>query len=197
MRIITGQFKGCRLGSFSSKTIRPMTDRVKVAVFDILNSYISFSSQRVLDLFSGTGNLAFESLSRGAREVILVDSGRSFLSIIDKNIQLLKISKGVKIYHRDVFRFLSFYGKHTKTSQSRVNPLSFGLIFADPPFSKHWGLKILDYLSRSKVMHNNTLLVLETSTQEKTFTSHSFWHLFFEKKFRDKKVLFYRWEGFK
>ena len=190
MRIIAGRFKGRRLCTFTGRHIRPMTARVKTSVFDVLSSRISFSSHKILDLFSGTGSLAFESLSRGAKEAHLVDSGRQFISVVEKNVQLLKIDKEVVIYHRDVFRFLS----------SRVvtgrRSIEFGLIFADPPFNKEWGLKVLSYLRRFTAIQAGAICVLEISIQESSPPSTDSYHLFTERKFGDKKVLFYQWKGF-
>lgn len=191
MKIIAGRFKGRHLCTFTGSHIRPMTARVKTSVFDVLSSRISFSSYKVLDLFSGTGNLAFEALSRGAKEVHLVDSGRSFISIVKKNIQILKINKGVNIYHQDVFRFLS----STAVAIENENTNGFGLIFADPPFSKKWGLKILSHLKQFSYIQAGAICVLEISIHESSPPSTGNYHLFTERKFSDKKVLFYQWKG--
>lgn len=188
MKILAGQFKGQKLCSFTSKRIRPMTARVKTSVFDVLNTYINFSTQTVLDLFSGTGNLAFEALSRGAKKAYLVDSGRSFISLARKNAHLLKINKKIVIYSQDVFYFLS--KKNIKDTNE------FSLIFADPPFSKKWGTKILNYIENFKAAKNDAIFVLEISSKEDSPPSTKHYHLFTEKQFSDKKVLFYERRGF-
>jgi len=181
MRIIAGRFKGHRLCSFSADFIRPMTDRVKTSVFDTLYSSGGEPENRcVLDLFSGTGSLALEALSRGAKEVHLVDSSKKAIQIIRKNCQLLKIKSSVKIYQKDVFRFLSAYkGK------------SFELVFADPPFKKKWGKRILEFFISSQVAVDNTILVLEVSSQEDLPEKGDGYYLFAKKKFGDKQVLFF------
>ena len=182
MRIITGRFKGRHLCSFSADFIRPMTDRVKTVVFDTLYSAgLNFVDSRVLDLFSGTGNLALEALSRGAKEAYLVDSSKKSIQIIRKNCQLLDVHSNIRIYHKDVFHFLDSYKGD-----------SFELVFADPPFKKKLGKKTLDKLSLSKVGRVSTFLVLETSVQEEFLEKAGSYQLFTKKKFGDKQVLFYR-----
>ena len=182
MRIITGRFKGRHLCSFSADFIRPMTDRVKTVVFDTLySSGSNFIGSRVLDLFSGTGNLALEALSRGAKEAYLVDSNKKAIQIIRKNCQLLDIHSNIRVYHKDVFRFLDSYkGK------------SFELVFADPPFRKKLAERILESFTRSKKGGINTILVLEISIQENFLEKTDSYQLFTKKKFGDKQVLFYR-----
>ena len=192
MRIISGCYKGRRLCSFSADFIRPMTDRVKTSVFNILCSKLGgMEGQKVLDLFSGTGNLALEALSRGAGEISMVDSHKKAIQIIRENYQLLKHADPlgqVNIYQKDVFRFLSAYeGK------------AFDLIFADPPFKKHYGEKILRACAFSNAVGQSTTLVLEISAQEKTPKKtpkktpgkNKGYTLDTVKKYGDKKVLFY------
>ena len=106
MRIIAGCFKGHQLCSFSADFIRPMTGRVKTSVFNTLHSRgRGPEGSRVLDLFSGTGSLALESLSRGAKEAYVVDKSPKAVKIIKKNSRILKIQSNIKIYKKDVFRF--------------------------------------------------------------------------------------------
>ncbi len=182
MRIIAGRFKGQKLCSFSANFIRPMTDRVRTSLFDTLNSSgLSPLGKRVLDLFSGTGSLAFEALSRGAREVVLVEESRKAIHIIKKNQIKLKIHSGLKVYHKDVFRFLSSY---------QGQP--FDLIFADPPFKKQYGEKVLSASVSSSAVTKGTMLFLELSLQEDPPEKSSFYKLTNTKKFGDKKILFHQ-----
>ncbi|MDE0518775.1 MAG: 16S rRNA (guanine(966)-N(2))-methyltransferase RsmD [Bdellovibrionales bacterium] len=181
MKITAGQFKGHRLCSFSADFIRPMTSRVKSSVFNTLYSYgWDPSESRVLDLFSGTGNLALETLSRGARDVHLVESHKKALQIIKKNCRILKNPRGIKIHNKNVFSFLSSYRGE-----------SFDLIFADPPFQKRWGGRILEALILSKTAGEHSLLVLEISSQESIPEESGSHRLKICKKFGDKRVLFY------
>ena len=214
VRIISGYYKGLRLCSFSADFIRPMTDRVKTSVFNVLYSECGgVDGKKVLDLFSGTGSLGLEALSRGAREVYMVESHKKAIQIIKKNLALLsktathfraggnpdhpsRLSSenlkqkntlstapclgNLKIYQKNVFRFLSSY---------KGSP--FDLIFADPPFKKHYGERTLKALVSSKARGRGTMIVLEISVQEKTPEETDFYHLKVKKNFGDKQTLFY------
>ena len=184
MRIIAGRFKGQKLSAFSADFIRPMTDRVKTSLFDTLVSseYLT-ENTRVLDLFSGTGNLAFEALSRGAKEVCLVEKHKKAIYIIRKNKALMDstfLSCKVKIYHQDVFRFLSSYKDHP-----------FDLVLADPPFKKQYGHKILFACANSLAITKDTKLFMELSKQEPLPEESTHYKLISQKKFGDKSLLFY------
>ena len=179
MRIISGRLKSRRLCSFSTDLIRPMTDRVKTSVFNTLSSHIDWGSQYVLDLFAGTGNLAFESLSRGVLEASLVDSHKKSIQIIRNNQRLLNIQWGCHVYQKDVFHFISTYkGK------------PFSLIFADPPFAKNYSQQIIDKLENSQAVKKGSFLVLEMSCHENIPVT-KLCQLFTQKEFSDKRVLFY------
>jgi 16S rRNA (guanine966-N2)-methyltransferase len=121
MRIIGGSLKGLRLNPPKNLPVRPTTDMAKEALFNILQNQIEFEGIKVLDLFSGTGNISMEFASRGAEQVISVD----------RNIQCVHYLKDTSRQHRltnitafkdDVFKYLQL-----ETQQ-------FDLIFADPPY---------------------------------------------------------------
>ena len=90
MRIISGKFKGKKLTSFKGQRIRPTSDRVREAIFDILT--IGWEGKDVLDFFAGTGGLGIETLSRGARRVLFVDNHSQSVLVLEKNISAVKLS---------------------------------------------------------------------------------------------------------
>ena len=100
MRIIAGRFRGHQLVSFNADHIRPTTDRVKESIFNKLQNDVP--GGRVLDLFSGTGNLAIESLSRGAESVVAVEMSKKSLAIIRKNLEKLGIKGEIQVVGDDV-----------------------------------------------------------------------------------------------
>src|SRR5437870_2154456 len=107
MRIIAGKFKGRKLVSFDEEHIRPTTDRVKESIFNILAPYLD--GAKVLDLYSGTGNLSFESLSRGAFSVTAVEVSKRSIQIIYRNQELLKVGDELTVVKGDAVDYLKKY----------------------------------------------------------------------------------------
>ena len=158
MRIIAGEYKAKRLNSPKTDKTRPTLDRVKEALFSIIDGYIRGAS--VLDLFSGTGNLAIESLSRGANFAWLNDDKNLAISTIVSNIQLTKYQNYVKITKKDYMKCLSQIIKEDK---------SFDIIFLDPPYESEFGIKSLKFISdnKGKILNEDGIIIYET---DKNFT---------------------------
>ena len=180
MRIISGSLKGVRLTGFKKNSfLRPMTDRVKESVFNILAP--QFNQQVLfLDLFSGTGNLALEALSRGASKAHAVESHYHSIAIINKNRNLLKNPKRLIIHKKDVFSFIQ---------SSKEGP--FHIIIADPPFALKAGEKILKNLVKSSLYIVGSVVVIETGRGEELEENYSCFYLFSKKSFSDKTIWFY------
>ena len=122
MRIITGIYKGRHFDIPRSFKARPTTDFAKENIFNVLNGYIDFEESTALDLFSGTGSISLELLSRGCRQVVSVESDRDHYAFIRKCMATLDTDKSVVI-RGDVFKFV-------KTCHQQ-----FDFIFADPPYA--------------------------------------------------------------
>ena len=122
MRIITGQFKGRHFDIPCTFKARPTTDFAKENIFNVLNGYIDFDGITVLDLFSGTGSISLELISRGCKEVVSVEKDRDHARFIAECMRKIKVESNILI-RGDVFRFL-------KTCHQK-----FDLIFADPPYA--------------------------------------------------------------
>ena len=179
MRIISGYLKGRKLAEFTAPHIRPMTDRVKESIFNTLQPCLS-TQTRFLDLFSGTGNLSLEALSRGARMALAVECELESIRIIEKNQKMLKQPRNLIIKRQDVFSFIQAY---------RGEP--FDIIIADPPFDQMLGDRILTTLLKSHLYKKETLILIETSFQEQLSEQVENFKLFSKKNFGDKKVWFY------
>jgi len=134
MRIIAGRFGGKKLVSPQDNSIRPTSERVRGALFNILASRLGmdFSSIRVLDLFAGTGAFGFEAISRGANEAVFVDSGVQARGLIREHIEMLGLAAQARLLRRDA----TSLGHLT-----RMDP--FNLVFCDPPYGQHLGEKAL------------------------------------------------------
>lgn len=154
MRIIGGKFKGHPLVSFKADHIRPTTDRVKESLFNIWQGEVE--ETRVLDLFSGTGSLGLEALSRGAREVLFIESHRASVEIIRRNLKQLKVDSGVRILPLDVLTFLRKFAEEP-----------FDLILIDPPFTQKMAHEVMETLAASKAFHAGTQIAIESSSQER------------------------------
>lgn len=151
MRVIAGQWKSKRLLSPEGKRTRPTLDRVKEAMFSMISRDIPGAT--VLDLFSGTGNLSIESLSRGANFCYVNDIDNDALKTIFSNIKLTNYEKYAKISKKD-------YGRCIKGLESEN--VSVDIVFLDPPFTAKYETKCLDILSKSSIIDTNTKIILET-----------------------------------
>lgn len=120
MRVIAGIAKGRRLQSVPGDVTRPITDRVKEALFNILGDFVV--GARVLDLFAGTGAVGIEALSRGAAEAVFIDKSSAALRIVRANLQHSRLADRAIVLRADAFKYLS-------------SPIEspFDLIYVAPP----------------------------------------------------------------
>ncbi len=181
MRIISGKYKGRNLVSFQADHIRPTTDRVKESIFNILQSY--FEDAKVLDLFSGTGNLAIEALSRGAKSVLSVELNAKSIQIMERNKDLLKIEDEWQWRKSDVLKFIK---------QSSGN--NFDIIMIDPPFTEKMAHDCLELLKDSDLWRPDTLIFIEASKQERLESQYGKLKQYDLRNFGDKRVGFYKYE---
>ena len=153
MRIIAGKYKAKRLNSPKTDLTRPTLDRVKEALFSIIDSYIVDAN--VLDLFSGTGNLGLEAISRGAKFAWLNDDKNVAISTIISNTELTNSQNNVKITKKD----------YNKCLNQIVNQnVLFDVIFLDPPYDTKFGVNTLKFISdnKGKVLSDNGVIIYET-----------------------------------
>lgn len=151
MKIITGIYGGRRFDAPKNLQARPTTDLAKQALFNILQNRIDFEGCHALDLFSGTGSISFELLSREAEQVVSVELGHQQQQFIQKVAQELKIPAGKhQLIRGDVFRYLS--GLPLKP---------FDFIFADPPYALPDLAKLPELVLRQGMLTNDGIFVLE------------------------------------
>lgn len=180
MRIISGKYKGHHLVSFKGDHLRPTTDRVKEALFNKIQFEIEGSS--VLDLFSGTGNLGLEAISRGASKVVFVDQHPKSIEILRKNIEKLKIDKGLyEIVNMDVFKFLK-KGLEKK----------FEFIFVDPPFTEKIAHKVMETLAETSFYGPETFISIESQKKERMEDNYKVLGRFDFRDYGDKVLSFFR-----
>ena len=152
MRIIAGKYKAKVINSPKTEKTRPTLDRVKEAMFSILIPYTLDAN--VLDLFSGTGNLGLESISRGAKFAWLNDSSNIAISTIISNVELTNTKTCVKITKKDYIKCLK---------QIENQEINFDIIFLDPPYDSKFALETLKYISENEsVLAKDGIIVYET-----------------------------------
>jgi 16S rRNA (guanine966-N2)-methyltransferase len=156
MRIISGEFKRRLINVPNSKLIRPMTDRVRETLFNLLNNKIDFEGIKALDLYSGSGSLGFECISRGASEVHFVEKNFLIYQNLIKNIDLLSIKEKSVVHKMEVLKF----------SDSVVD-INFDLILADPPFFKDDIYEVTKNIITNKLLKKEGFMIIERSIQTK------------------------------
>lgn len=178
MRIISGKYKGRQLVNFKADNIRPTTDRVKETLFNKLMARID--GARVLDMFSGTGNLAIECMSRGAAWVDMVESHKKSLSIIRENLELLKIKEGFKVHPVDAFKYIQSY-----------SGTAYDIVIADPPFTQSWAHDLCTAVGASRLLADDSLFVIECSSKERMDETYAGLIHLDRREFGDKHLNFF------
>lgn len=163
-KIISGSLKGIYLDVFPDEHMRPTSNRAKEALFDIIQFDIKGKS--FIDLFSGTGQIGIEALSRGASKVIFVEKSRKSLNILMKNIE--KISKlidkkSIEIYKNDANKFLDRF----------ENKADF--LFSDAPFSMQIGEET--FCKFTKIIDDNGTIIIESPSDGEQIEKFDDFHL--------------------
>ena len=147
MRVITGKARGVQLKTPDGMTTRPTTDRVKEALFSIIQFDIPTS--RVLDLFGGTGQLGIEALSRGASYAVFVDAGEPACRMIRENLKRTKLEPDAKVIRADYLDYL----KRCKEK--------FDIIFLDPPYAEVFLENALNCIAEIDILQSGGIIVTE------------------------------------
>ncbi len=152
MRVIAGTAKGRPLLAPEGYSTRPITAKIKEALFSIWQMQIAGSS--FLDLFSGSGSMGIEALSRGAKQVVFVEKDRKAVQIIRKNLQRCGFDSGFEVCRDDVFRRIQCLKE-----KGRV----FDIIYLDPPFTvEKIFLPVMEALSDGLLLAENSIVAIRT-----------------------------------
>lgn len=154
MRIISGKAKGTKLYTLEGITTRPTLDRVKESIFNIIHNDIL--NARVLDLFSGSGAIGLEMLSRGAKEAVLCDKSKQAIYIIKKNIEKTHMEEKVKLYNTDY-----------ETCIEKEKNQKFDLIYLDPPYNTNYIAKSLKKIITLNLIEENGIVIIETDDEKR------------------------------
>ena len=157
MRIITGKYKGRHFDIPRTFKARPTTDFAKENIFNVLNGYLDFEDATALDLFSGTGSISLELLSRGCRQVVSVEADRDHYRFICECLKKLSPGNGMLPecvpVKGDVFRFV-------KSCHQQ-----FDFIFADPPYALPELARIPDLIFEKELLKEDGVFVFEHGKQ--------------------------------
>ena len=171
MKIITGQYGGRRFDPPRNLNARPTTDLAKQALFNILQNRIDLEGCRALDLFSGTGSISFELLSRGAAHVVSVEMGHAQQQFIQKVAAQLNVPRSRhQLIRGDVFRYLNT-PPAVPLGSSTPSSAPFDLIFADPPYDLANLDKLPDLVLTPGWLSPDSFFILEHG-KASDFSSH-------------------------
>jgi len=153
MRVIAGQFRSRPLRSLPGLDLRPTSDRLRETLFNVLVAAGDLSGSVWLDLFAGTGAVGIEALSRGARQVYFVESGKKHARLLRENLEQLNITTGFEVQEREV---------------AKAVPLleSTGVVcdycFLDPPYQMRGAYdRTLGYLAQSRLLQATSTVIAE------------------------------------
>lgn len=152
MRVISGTARGITLKTPDGMLTRPTADRVKEAMFSIIQFDIPGS--KVLDLFGGTGQLGIEAISRGAEHAVFVDHQDQACKLISENLKRTKFSHQAKVIRSDYLSYL-------KNCQDK-----FHIIFLDPPYVEEFLENSLKFISEIDILQSNGIIVTERPVEK-------------------------------
>jgi len=178
MRIVAGVLRGRRLQTPRGMQIRPTSDRVREAIFNIIGEAVS--GTHVLDLFAGTGALGLEALSRGASRVVSVDESLASVELIQANIKVCNVAELVRVIHASVNQAI-----HRLDAERE----SFDLIFMDPPYGE--GLIQKTLVNLAGVARSGALVVAEHDSKDLLPHNLREWIRTEKRKYGDTAVSFY------
>ena len=150
MRVVAGEFRGRKLECLDGIDIRPTLDRVKESLFNIIA--IDVLEGDFLDLFSGSGAIGIEAISRGAKEVVFVDESIKSIKVLKNNLEKLKIDKNIEIFNDDCSMVVEKLFKEKRF---------FDIIFMDPPYSKGIVQALLKKININKILKEDGTIIVE------------------------------------
>ena len=156
MRVISGSARGKKLNSLEGLETRPTLDRVKEALFNIIQ--FDLKEAVVLDLFSGSGALAIEALSRGAKNAVLCDKSQKAVQVINENLINTRLKSKANVINKDYTIALNKLKKEN---------IKFDIVFLDPPYKTDFALKSLEFIIENNLLNENGLIIIETNDKNK------------------------------
>lgn len=182
MRVVSGEYGGRPLKAVKGKNTRPTTDKVKESLFHMIGPY--FSGGTALDLYSGSGSLGIEAVSRGMDQAYLVDKHPLAIKTIHENVAMTKEADKFIVWKKTDQQALDWLQTHT---------IMFDLVLLDPPYEKQDLGTIIHQLISSKLVNPKALIVCETDKDTVLDISHTHLTLLKEKVYGLSKITVYEW----
>ncbi len=183
MRVISGCARGLKLKSPEGLNTRPTADRIKESLFNIIAPYIYDCS--FLDLFSGTGAIGIEALSRGAKDACFVDFDKNSIDVIKQNINLAKFDQKATIYNLSVLDCIDKLHYEDK---------KFDIIFLDPPYDKDLLLPALKKIEKTKILKKDGFIICEQHIKEKELNLQNL-YTYRVKEYKITKMVFLEYKN--
>ncbi len=177
MRVITGTAKGRKLKS-PPETTRPITDRVKENLFNILGTDVIEAN--VLDLFAGAGSVGIEALSRGARRATFVEFNTEALHVLGENLRLTKLADRAKVVREDVFKFLR-----------RAPSELYDMVYVAPPQYKEFWIETMELLDKQEFLTPAGVVVVQIHPKEYQELELQSYELADQRKYGSTMLCFY------
>ena len=181
MRIIAGEAKNRIIKTRKGFDTRPTLESVKESLFSIIAPYIEDSI--FLDLFSGSGSISLEAISRGAKRAVMIEKDGEALKYIIENIDNLGFSDRCRAYKNDVIRAIEILGRKNE---------KFDVIFLDPPYKENITEKTLEKISESEILAEDGIIISEHSVYEKSKDTVGNLVKYDERDYNKKIVTFYK-----
>lgn len=179
MRVIAGSAKRLQLKTVEGMETRPTTDRIKETLFNMISEYIADSN--FLDLFSGSGAIGIEALSRGATCAVFVEQSKKAMECIKDNLKFTKLDDRAEVYEMDVVNALS-------RLEGRKQ---FDYIFMDPPYNQLHEKRVLEYLNDSSLLSADGIIIVEASLEtDFSYIDELKFSIIKEKEYKSNKHIF-------
>lgn len=177
MRIVSGEYRSRTLKTLKGDNTRPTSDKIRGAIYDSIAFDTNYKT--MIDLFSGSGAMALEALSRGYNKAILNDKSKDAVSIIKENIKALKVEKQTTVYNLDY--------KHCLKKCSKVD-----MIFIDPPYDKFDLEELIRLIHSYDLINDDGMIIIEGSNQTELPETIDSFYLSKKKDYKSTVILYYR-----
>jgi 16S rRNA (guanine966-N2)-methyltransferase len=165
MRVVTGEAKGRRLKGPKTIGTRPIIERVKQALFNILS--VRVEDARFLDLFAGTGSVGIEALSRGAARATFIEMNHKVLALVRENLQITGLADRAETLHMDAFKFLQTQNRPLVSPWETNAKYEYDMIYVAPPQYEEMAARALSMLDGSPVVASQGLVIVQIHPKER------------------------------